>query len=170
MKIIADEGVDKPIVDALKNAGLDVHYILETNQGADDEFILQTALDEEMVLLTQDKDFGELVFRLKQAHYGVILLRLYGHTAMVKADITLNLFFNTTISFLNPLPSSSQMQFVLERCNASLFYSFNHFNRKLFETTLTLLKAIAAPAIIGFNKKPVKGYKIPAAMGMPIML
>jgi len=31
-------------------------------------------------------------------------------------------------------------------------YSFNHFNRKLFDTTLTLLKAIAAPAIIGFNK------------------
>ena len=35
---------------------------------------------------------------------------------------------------------------------------------------LTLLNAIAAPAIIGFNKNPVKGYKIPAAMGIPIML
>ena len=49
-------------------------------------------------------------------------------------------------------------------------YSFNHFNRKLFDTTLTLLNAIAAPAIIGFNKKPVKGYNIPAATGIPIKL
>ena len=51
-----------------------------------------------------------------------------------------------------------------------MIQSFNHFNRKLLVTTLTLLKAIAAPAIIGFNKNPVKGYKIPAAMGIPIML
>ena len=32
-----------------------------------------------------------------------------------------------------------------------------HFNRKLLLTTLTLLKAIAAPAIIGFNKNPLIG-------------
>ncbi|KAF0134461.1 MAG: hypothetical protein FD145_686 [Candidatus Saganbacteria bacterium] len=34
-------------------------------------------------------------------------------------------------------------------------------------TTETELKAMAAPAIIGFKRKPVKGYKIPAAMGTP---
>ena len=43
MKVVADEGVDKPIVDALRTAGFDVLYILETNQGADDEFILSLA-------------------------------------------------------------------------------------------------------------------------------
>jgi hypothetical protein len=51
-----------------------------------------------------------------------------------------------------------------------VYYSFNHFNRKLLLTTLTLLKAIAAPAIIGFNKNPVKGYKMPAAIGIPMTL
>ncbi len=45
-----------------------------------------------------------------------------------------------------------------------------HFNRKLLLTTLTLLNAMAAPAIIGFNKNPLKGYSSPAAMGIPIML
>src|SRR5690606_2949058 len=47
---------------------------------------------------------------------------------------------------------------------------FLHFSSKLLLTTLTLLSAIAAPAIIGFNKKPLMGYNIPAAMGMPIKL
>jgi len=40
MKLIADEGVDKPIVDALRIAGFDVNYILESIQGVDDNFIL----------------------------------------------------------------------------------------------------------------------------------
>lgn len=49
-------------------------------------------------------------------------------------------------------------------------YSLSHFSRKLLDTTLTLLSAIAAPAIIGFNKNPVNGYKTPAAIGIPITL
>jgi hypothetical protein len=36
MKLIADEGVDKQIVDALRNANFDVIYILETNRGVND--------------------------------------------------------------------------------------------------------------------------------------
>ena len=39
MKFLADEGVDKPIVTALRNAGLNVDYILEFAPGADDEFV-----------------------------------------------------------------------------------------------------------------------------------
>ena len=48
--------------------------------------------------------------------------------------------------------------------------SFAHFNRKLLLTTLTLLRAIAAPAIMGSSRKPLMGYSAPAAMGMPMML
>ncbi len=90
MNLLADEGVDKPIVDLLRNNGFDVVYILETNQGADDEFILAKANAEERILLTQDKDFGELVFRLKNTHYGVILIRLEGCKSLLKAQIVLN--------------------------------------------------------------------------------
>lgn len=49
-------------------------------------------------------------------------------------------------------------------------YNFVPRNLKLFVTTDTELNAIAAPAIIGFNKNPLKGYKIPAATGIPIKL
>lgn len=67
MKLLADEGVDKPIVDALRLSGFNVTYILEDNQGADDEFILKMALKQRRLLITQDKDFGEIVFRLRRS-------------------------------------------------------------------------------------------------------
>ena len=88
MKLLADEGVDRPIVTALRNAGFDVVYILETNQGAEDEFILSLAYRDERILITQDKDFGELVYRLQQVHYGIILIRLQGYSPELKAEIT----------------------------------------------------------------------------------
>lgn len=50
------------------------------------------------------------------------------------------------------------------------YFNFIYFNLKLLLTTLTELNAIAAPAIIGFNKNPQNGNKIPAATGIPIML
>lgn len=87
MRLLADEGVDKPIVEALRIAGFDVAYILEDKQGADDEFILKMSLEQGRLLITQDKDFGELVFRLRQAHYGVILIRLLGFLPDAKAKI-----------------------------------------------------------------------------------
>jgi predicted nuclease of predicted toxin-antitoxin system len=90
MKLIADEGLDKPIVDVLRNADFDVLYVLETNQGADDDLILATANSQQRILLTQDKDFGELVFRLQRTHYGVILIRLEGLAPALKAEIVLN--------------------------------------------------------------------------------
>ena len=87
MNLLADEGVDKPIIDALRSVGFDVKYILETNQGAEDEYVLNMANEERRILLTQDKDFGELVFRLKNVHNGVVLIRLNGYDANEKANI-----------------------------------------------------------------------------------
>jgi predicted nuclease of predicted toxin-antitoxin system len=85
MKILADEGVDKPIFDLLRSSGFDVHYILETHQGSEDEIVLQLANGEDRILLTQDKDFGELVYRLQRAHQGIILIRLGASEAFEKA-------------------------------------------------------------------------------------
>lgn len=48
--------------------------------------------------------------------------------------------------------------------------SFAHRSLRLLLTTLTLLRAMAAPAIMGSSRKPLMGYRIPAAMGMPITL
>lgn len=100
MKLVADEGIDKPIVDALRIAGFYVIYILESNQGADDTFILTLSNFEERVLLTQDKDFGELVFRMKNVHSGIVLIRLNGYPPLEKAKIVVNLFIEHQSKFV----------------------------------------------------------------------
>lgn len=87
MRFLADEGVDKPIVDQLRNSGFDVHYVLETHRGSDDETVLHLANEEGRILLTQDKDFGELVYRLQRVHQGVILIRLGTTPAPEKARL-----------------------------------------------------------------------------------
>jgi predicted nuclease of predicted toxin-antitoxin system len=87
MKFLADEGVDKPIVDLLRSSGFDIHYVLETHQGSDDEHVLLLANEESRILITQDKDFGELVYRLQKAHQGIILIRLGTTPAPEKARL-----------------------------------------------------------------------------------
>ena len=94
MKFIADEGVDAPIVFALRNNGHDVIYILEISPGKPDEEILIEANSQNRVLLTQDKDFGELVFRLNQIHTGIVLIRLHGVLSFEKSVIVLSAIEN----------------------------------------------------------------------------
>ncbi len=76
VKLLANENVAADVVAALRGDGHDVAWIKERNRGASDDVVLALALSENRVLLTFDKDFGELAFRLGQtASPGVILLR-----------------------------------------------------------------------------------------------
>lgn len=87
MKLFADEAVDRQIVESLRSAGIDVTYAAETDAAAVDEFVLQKAANESRLLVTSDKDFGELVYRLGKANEGVLLLRLSGLSADLKAKL-----------------------------------------------------------------------------------
>ncbi len=87
MKFLADEGVDKPIVTQLRTAGFNIDYVLELIPGADDQTVLELAYSQQRILITQDKDFGELVFRLHQPHHGIVLIRLEGYSPHFKAEI-----------------------------------------------------------------------------------
>ena len=78
MKLVADEGVDKPIVDHLRGLGYKVYYILEEQSGIPDVSVLELANKNEAILITLDTDIGELDFRLKEASHGVILFRFAG--------------------------------------------------------------------------------------------
>ena len=99
MKILADEGVDESIVTVLRSSGFDVEYILEIAPGTSDDIILEKANKDDRVLLTQDKDFGELVFRLGMIHTGVVLLRFHGLPSEVKARFVLEAFEKSDIEF-----------------------------------------------------------------------
>jgi hypothetical protein len=76
MRWLADECVDAGLVDQLREAGHDVSYIAETASGASDATVLNRANAEDRLLLTEDKDFGDLVFRSRRDVPGVVLLRL----------------------------------------------------------------------------------------------
>lgn len=52
-----------------------MEFVVETQSGAIDEQVLERAYAEDRILLTEDKDFGELVFRLRKPARGVVLLR-----------------------------------------------------------------------------------------------
>lgn len=86
MKFLADEIVDTPIVERLRKDGHIVLYVLEMNPGISDDEVIHRANMERAVLLTADKDFGELVFRQNRIVYGVILIRLAGLSSQHKAE------------------------------------------------------------------------------------
>lgn len=87
MRFVADEGVDRAIVVSLRNVGYEVIYIAEDAKGITDDEVLEISNNEDCVLITRDKDFGELVYRLDRHHSGVILNRLAGLSAERKAEI-----------------------------------------------------------------------------------
>ena len=74
------------VVSELRAAGYDVRAISEEHPGAVDAAVLARARAERRVLLTNDKDFAELVFRKRQVSCGVILLRLRDWNAEQKAE------------------------------------------------------------------------------------
>ena len=76
MEFLADECCDTGLVASLRKDGHDVLYVTEKKAGAIDDEILSDAYKEERILITEDKDFGELVYRFKKPTYGIVLLRV----------------------------------------------------------------------------------------------
>jgi predicted nuclease of predicted toxin-antitoxin system len=77
MKFLLDENVDARLKIHLTQLRHDVTRVgADYPRGLADREVLSTAHAEGRVLITNDRDFGELVFRLRQPHQGVILLRL----------------------------------------------------------------------------------------------
>ena len=87
MRITADEAVDRPVVDHLRRDGHEVVYVAEEAAGISDDEILRRAHEEGRLLLTADKDFGELIFRRGATSSGVLLLRLAGLSPLRKAAL-----------------------------------------------------------------------------------
>jgi predicted nuclease of predicted toxin-antitoxin system len=84
MRWLCDECVDAAIVARLRETGHDVLFIVESARGADDDTIAEFATRENRLLLTEDKDFGELVFRWNRRIPGLILLRIEPEKRAIK--------------------------------------------------------------------------------------
>lgn len=87
MNLVADESIDKQIVECLRSAGHPVFYIAEMAPSISDDEVLKIANQKSALLLTADKDFGELIFRQGLVSYGVVLIRLSGMDGESKSEI-----------------------------------------------------------------------------------
>lgn len=86
MRWLADECVDAGLVARLRAAGHDVLYMAEMTPAAGDVEVIGRAQRDERLLLTEDKDFGDLVFRRRQPVPGVVLLRIDPMLRGIKGD------------------------------------------------------------------------------------
>jgi predicted nuclease of predicted toxin-antitoxin system len=75
MRLIADESCDFAIVRGLREAQHDVLSVMENAAGSSDEQVIEFARNERRLLITEDKDFGQLVRAAAKENSGVVLVR-----------------------------------------------------------------------------------------------
>ena len=102
MNLLADENIDRQIVERLRQDGHDVLYIAEVEPSISDNVVFDRANEKLALLVTADKDFGEIVFRDNRlSSGGVVLLRLAGLPTEKKAKIVSDLFRGRGAEFAN---------------------------------------------------------------------
>ncbi len=87
MKILADENMAYSIVERLQRDGHQVIHVANIASGSADPEVLQIAKQHNALLITEDKDFGELVIHRFIQETGVILVRLKGFRPVERAEI-----------------------------------------------------------------------------------
>ncbi|MDQ3744125.1 MAG: DUF5615 family PIN-like protein [Acidobacteriota bacterium] len=109
MNLLADESLDRQVVERLRQDGHEVLYITESEPGITDDMVLERANEQAALLLTADKDFGELVFREgRLSSGGIVLIRLAGLSAEIKAEVVSDAFrergseFHRCFSVISP--------------------------------------------------------------------
>lgn len=84
MRFIVDESTGPAVAEWLCDQGYEVFSVYDEARGMEDDDIIKKAATENWILMTNDKDFGEKVYRERRPHKGVVLLRLDDERAAVK--------------------------------------------------------------------------------------
>lgn len=92
LRFLIDECTGTRVAGWLREEGYQVFSVYEEARGINDESIVKKAFDENWILITNDKDFGEKVYREKFSHRGIILLRLRDERSANKIDVLKRLF------------------------------------------------------------------------------
>ncbi len=90
MIFLVDESVDHSIVECLRKNNYTVMAIAEMEPGLTDIQVFDIANDSKAILITADKDFGEIVYQQNVIPFGVILIRLSGLSSIKKSTIVYN--------------------------------------------------------------------------------
>jgi len=86
LAFLADECFSGFILRALQDAGFDVTRSIDSLPGADDSTVLELAVREDRILLTEDTDFGELTVRLGLPAVGVVRVELMALNRTARAQ------------------------------------------------------------------------------------
>jgi predicted nuclease of predicted toxin-antitoxin system len=74
VRLLIDACVAGSVVRALRESGYETGWVAEWQRDPGDSAILQFAYEAGQVLVTRDKDFGELIFRYRRPHCGIVRL------------------------------------------------------------------------------------------------
>jgi predicted nuclease of predicted toxin-antitoxin system len=87
MRFLVDESTGPAVARWLHDQGHTVFSVHDEAREIDDDQVIQKAFVENWILITNDKDFGEKVYREQRPHRGVALLRLDDERAASKIDV-----------------------------------------------------------------------------------
>jgi predicted nuclease of predicted toxin-antitoxin system len=87
MRFLVDECTGPGVAAWLRNQNHEVFSVFEEARGMDDDPIIEKAFAENWILITNDKDFGEKVYREGRPHRGVVFLRLKDERTFVKISV-----------------------------------------------------------------------------------
>ena len=87
MKFLVDECTSPAVAHWLEEQGHDVTSVYDQVRGIDDDKVVEIAQIEERILITNDRGFGEKVFRERRPHHGVVFLRLANERAANKIRV-----------------------------------------------------------------------------------
>ncbi len=94
MRFLIDECTGPGVAAWLRGEGHEVFSVFNEAKGIADENILTKAYEERWILITNDKDFGEMIFRENRKHHGIIFLRLDDERTANKISILQHLIEN----------------------------------------------------------------------------
>ena len=98
IKFLVDESSGNKLSKFLLEKGFDTKFVTDIMPSASDKEVLDFAEKEKRVLITNDKDFGGLIFRLNRPSSGVILLRLKTDSPFRRQNIVWSLIGNESIN------------------------------------------------------------------------
>ncbi len=118
MRFLVDECTGPAVARWLREQDHDVFSVFEQARGMDDDAVIDKSFAENRILITNDKDFGEKIYRERRPHRGVVLLRLDDERFPNKIAVLQRLLENhanrlasrfvvvteTTVRFVRPVP------------------------------------------------------------------
>lgn len=96
--IIADENIPIEIIEKLRLSKIETYSIFDNKRGISDKEIIEFAQNHPNIILTEDKDFGDLVFAYDQKKVSVILLRYHYLDIEIITNILINFLQNHSVA------------------------------------------------------------------------